>query len=128
MAQVNLTRSEAQKGTRNGGERELPATREGIELAPPVDIYENKDELLLVADLPGVGPEGVSIDYDAPELRIRARREEGVDGAAEYFRAFRVDERVDANGIEAELKHGVLYIHLKKSEELTPRRVEVKAN
>jgi len=128
MANVNLTKSEAQKGSRNGGERDVSATREAVELAPPVDIYENADELLLVADLPGVGPEGVSIDFDAPELRIRGRREEGIDGVAEYFRAFRVDERIDPNAIEAELKSGVLYVHLKKSEDLKPRRVEVKAN
>jgi HSP20 family protein len=128
MANLQSSQSEAQNGSKNGGEREVPATREAVELTPPVDIYENKDELLLVADLPGVGPDDVSIDYDAPELRIRARREQGFDGAAQYFRAFRVDERIDPNGIEAELKDGVLFVHLKKSEDLRPRRVEVKSS
>lgn len=125
MANVNVTRSEPQRGARNGGE--LATIREAPELAPAVDIYENQDELLLVVDLPGVAPQGVSVDYDAPELRIRAQREDTSDGAS-YFRAFRVDERIDPNGIEAELRNGVLSVHLKKSAELRPRRIEVKAN
>lgn len=128
MANVNVSRSEPQKSSGNGGEREIVATRELPELAPPVDIHENQDELLLVVDLPGVIPDGVKVDYDAPELRIRGQREEGLNGGATYFRAFRVDERIDPNGIEAELRNGVLYIHLKKSADLKPRRVEVKAN
>ena len=92
-----------------------------------VDIHENEDELLLVVDLPGVTPEGVKIDYDAPELRIRAEREAN-GGSTAYFRAFRVDERIDPDGIEAELKDGVLSVHLKKSADLKPRRVAVKTN
>jgi HSP20 family molecular chaperone IbpA len=127
MDKVNLTQSEAQKSGKNGGQ-EIAATREAIELTPPVDIYENQQELLLVVDLPGITPEGVKIDYDAPELRIRAERDANTDAATAYFRAFRVDEQLDPNGIEAELKNGVLSIHLKKSRDVTPRRVAVKSN
>jgi HSP20 family protein len=84
---------------------------------------------LLVADLPGVTPEGVKIDYDSPELRIRAERGMNGDGSKlAYFRAFRVDERIEPSAIEAELKNGVLTIQLKKSADLKPRRVAVKTN
>ena len=129
MANVNLSRQEPQKGGRNGGQQEIAATRETIEFAASVDIYENQEELLLVADLPGVTPEAVKIDYDSPELRIRAERAVHGDGAnVAYFRAFRVDERIDPSGIDAELKNGVLSIHLRKSADLKPRRVAVKTN
>jgi HSP20 family molecular chaperone IbpA len=128
MASVNLNRPEAQKGVKNGAEQEIASTREAVELAPSVDIYENQEELLLVVDLPGVTPDGVKIDYDSPELRIRAERVANGDGALAYFRAFRVDERIDPNGIDAELSNGVLSVHLRKSAELRPRRVAVKTN
>jgi HSP20 family molecular chaperone IbpA len=127
MTSVNLSEHEARKGSENGGQHEIAATRDAVELPPPVDIYENRDELLLVVDLPGVAPESVKVDFDAPELKIRAERAAN-GGSIAYYRAFRVDERIDPNGIDAELKGGVLSVHLKKSADLKPRRVAVKAD
>lgn len=127
MTSVNVTRPQTQNGGTSDTKQQIAATREALELAPPVDIYENQEELLLVVDLAGVAPEGIKIDYDAPELRIHAERANG-DRLLAYFRAFRVDERIDPNGIEAELKNGVLSLHLQKSAALKPRRVAVKSN
>lgn len=112
---------------RTQGSSEIETTRTGREITPPVDIYENDDELLLVADLPGVDPQELNVALDPPELRITGRRTD--DGANEtYARAFRITEAVDPNGIGAELSSGVLRVHLKKSAALRPRKIEVRSS
>jgi len=95
-------------------------------LAPRVDIYENKEELLLLADLPGVELEGLSVRFDPPELRIEGRQA-GVEPPVLFARAFELDERIDPNSIAAELKHGVLRLQLKKSESFKPRTITVRS-
>jgi HSP20 family molecular chaperone IbpA len=94
-------------------------------VAPPVDIYENEQELLLVSDLPGVDPDALQISLDPPELRFEARNEKA---GTVYARVFRVDDRIDPEGISAELVQGVLRVHLKKSETLRPRRISVRSS
>ncbi|HEY3233549.1 MAG TPA: Hsp20/alpha crystallin family protein [Polyangiaceae bacterium] len=90
---------------------------------PRVDIYENDQELLLLADLPGVDPDGLSVRFDPPELRIEGRQE---NHAVVFTRAFELDQRIDPDNIHAELKHGVLRLHLKKSESFKPKKIPVK--
>ncbi|GAC1352872.1 MAG: Hsp20/alpha crystallin family protein [Polyangiales bacterium] len=104
-------------------------------VAPAVDIFENKDELLLVADLAGVKKEDVTVRLENDELTLEARRyEEGLGNSlateyrvADYRRAFAVPQVIDASKISAELKHGVLSMHLPKSDSVKPRRIEIKA-
>jgi len=96
------------------------------EVPLPVDIYEGKDELLLIADLPGVEPDGLSVSFEAPELRIEGRRGSG-DTASIYSRTFRVSEQLDPNGISAELSAGVLKLRLAKAAHTKPRKIEVRA-
>lgn len=115
-----------QEVTRNGqNERGLERTRARNEVAPAVDVYENEHELLLVADVPGVTPDRLNLHIDPPELRIEASTAE--EGGVTWVRAFNIDERIAAGEVNAELKNGVLTVHLPKAPELKPRRVEVKA-
>ena len=102
-------------------------TRAGREVTPPVDIYENDQELLLVADLPGVQADGLEVKLDPPALRIEGRHTQGGDDVR-LTREFRITEAIDPEGISAELGNGVLKVHLKKSQALRPRKVEVRAN
>lgn len=104
-----------------------PSTTRAREVPLPVDIYEGSDELLLLADLPGVEPEGLNVSFDAPELRIEGRRGTG-DGASLYTRTFRVSEQIDPNGISAELSAGVLKLRLAKAAQSKPRKIEVRAS
>jgi len=102
--------------------------------APLVDIYENAEELLVVADLPGVGKEQLSIHLEKGQLTIEGRRTEKVEGnilAAEYRpldfrRTFVVPQGIDINAIAADLSHGILRVHLPKSAALKPRQIEIK--
>jgi HSP20 family protein len=104
-------------------------------VAPSVDVYENADEYLVVADLPGVSGDDIDVQFDRGELTLRARRTSTrTDGAisrefadVDFRRTFRVPEKVDAQNISAQLEHGVLHLTLPKSPELRPRKIAVKA-
>ena len=103
-------------------------------VAPPVDVYENVDELLVLADVPGASPEGIDVQLDKGQLTILARRLDDTTGAPiateyrarDYFRAFSVPQGIDAAKIDAQLVAGVLRLRLPKSESLKPRRIEVR--
>ena len=103
--------------------------------APLVDIYENADELLVVADMPGVAKDKVTINFDKGQLTIEGRRAASTGSgllAAEYkpvdfYRTFVLPQGIDTDKIEAELQHGVLRVHLPKSASLKPRQIAVKA-
>lgn len=102
---------------------------------PPVDIYENADELLVVADLPGVTKDGLNISFEKGQLLIEGRRDLGVQGAplateyraADFRRAFLVPNGIDAEKISASLDSGILRVHLPKSASIKPRQIQVKA-
>jgi HSP20 family protein len=122
-----------QKDTANGL---TPAeVTRNVTFTPRVDILESEDELLLFADLPGVKEDDVDIRFENGELTLHARRQatdvgqgqwlwENVTG--DFFRAFRISEEVDASKIWAELKNGVLTLHLPKVEAAKPRKITVK--
>lgn len=100
---------------------------EHVRIAPPADIYENDDELVLLADMPGVSPEALEIQLDPPELRVRGRSASG-EVPVEYLRAFRVDHRIDPDAVEAKLEAGVLSVHMQKLEAFKPKRISVRAS
>ncbi|HEY2409690.1 MAG TPA: Hsp20/alpha crystallin family protein [Polyangiaceae bacterium] len=104
----------------------IEKTRSTREVGFPVDIFENENEILLVADLPGVDAKQIGIHVDLPEFRIEAKAE-GSEPVS-YRRAFRVDERIDPERVNAEYKSGVLEVHLAKSAAFRPRRIEVRAS
>jgi len=105
-------------------------------LAPAVDIYENADEVLLVADLPGVDKESVDIRLEKGELTIEGKRRKAPEGSAlaaeyrgfDFRRAFLVPRGINPEGIAAEMANGVLRVHLPKAAALKPRQITVKAS
>lgn len=95
------------------------------ELAPNIDIFENEQELLVVADVPGLDPNEIGVHVDLPEFRIEAKVRDSSDQPLVYRRTFRVDERIDPDRVKAEYREGVLSVHLAKSAAFQPRRVTV---
>lgn len=104
--------------------------------APPVDIYENKDELLLVADVPGVSRQNVSLSFEKDQLTIEAHRSDESEqsvlsreysAAVDYRRTFVVPRGIDTDKISAEIDAGVLKVHLPKHASLKPRQIEIKS-
>ncbi len=104
----------------------------GRVVAPAVDIFESERELLLRVDLPGVAREDLSLQLDREQLTLEARRkvlDDDPSGAWNftYRRAFRIPPVVEPDGVDAELKEGVLHLHLPKRAALQPRQIQVKA-
>jgi HSP20 family molecular chaperone IbpA len=107
--------------------RQLPT------FAPLVDIYENDDEILLHADMPGVAKEDIRVNIDNGTLAISGVRSLQTSGTAsweefgdlEYRRTFSVPQTIDVARVDAELKDGVLRLHLPKSEAAKPRVIEI---
>ena len=91
-------------------------------VAPPVDIYENGDEYLIVADVPGVAQDAIYVALEEDQLSLTADRED-----LRFRRVFRIPQAVDRGAIIAELKRGVLDLHLPKSEADKPRRIQIRA-
>jgi len=118
-------------------ERREETTRPGAYFQPAVDIFETKDELVLVADMPGVPPDGVDVDLEGDELsiegRVRSGEYDGLKplyveyGVGGYYRRFTLGEMIDREGIKAQMKNGVLMLRLPKAERARARRISVDA-
>jgi len=118
----------------DGELRSTELTR-GATNTPRVDILENEHELLLFADMPRVSQDQIDIRFEQGELTLHGHRgttepEQGYVGReidpGDYFRTFRISEQIDGQKIWAELKDGVLTLHLPKSEKAKPRKIAVK--
>ncbi len=105
--------------------------------APPVDVYENADELLIVADVPGVPNDGIDLRVENGTLTLTARRagakEESPALVREYdevdFSAtYRIPAGIDTSAIAAETKHGTLIVHLPKAAAVKARKIVVRSN
>jgi HSP20 family molecular chaperone IbpA len=107
--------------TQRQSDAEAVQQRAGI--APRCDVFENKDEVLLVADLPGVSEDTLRIDVVDERISLEGRRE-----SYDFRRSFVLPDGIDREKIAAELKHGVLWLHLPKAAAVKPRRITVKAS
>jgi HSP20 family protein len=129
------------QGTMNREKTETPAAPEqtwsGQCYRPDVDILEEQEELLVVADMPGLASDKLDIRFEDGSLTIHGRvpadrvqsermllREYGV---GDYYRTFRISEQIDSKRISAEYRDGVLRLHLPKSEAAKPRKIPVEA-
>jgi len=102
-------------------------------LVPAVDIYETVEGLNVLCDLPGVSKKGVDVDVDEGILTIKGKVEYKPPEDSlfsefqllNYYRQFQLGEQLDAEKIDANLKNGVLKIHLPKVEKAKPKKIEV---
>jgi HSP20 family protein len=102
---------------------------------PRANVFETEDALLLFADMPGVKPEDVSLNFQGDQLVLHGRcgsRQNGKRplhreyGVGNYYRTFLIAEQIEPGKIEAELKDGVLAVRVPKAEAVRPRRISVK--
>ena len=116
------------------GEKSLATRDEAIYIAPPVDIFENEDSLIVVADLPGVDKDGVDIRVDDDILTIKGNAKYAQQANVlrqeftlqNYYRQFQLSNEVDQSTISAESKNGVLTIMMPKAERSKPKQIKVK--
>lgn len=106
--------------------------------SPSVDIYENKDQIVLEAELPGMRPEDVNISVENNVLTIHGERKFEKKDEQDNFhrversygsftRSFTLPPTVAADSADALFENGVLKLTLAKREEAKPRRIEIKA-
>ena len=111
-------------------------TTPGPVFTPSVDIFENEQELTLLADMPGVNAGGVNIDLRENILTLTGdvkmpEGEKEIELIREYrtgryLREFTLSENIDQSKIKAEIKDGVLQLKLPKAEAAKPRKISVK--
>ncbi len=111
------------------GTRDLPM------FVPAVDIFESTDALILLADMPGVRAEDVSLDIKDDVLTIRGNvTAEGEGermlseefGTGDYYRQFILGKSIDQSRVAASMKNGVLTLTLPKAESVEPVKIAVK--
>ena len=128
VANASPTASETNSALTNSAAASAPGRVAVRTLLPRVDVYENAEELLLVADVPGATAESVDVRLDEAVLTLGAEYTR-VDGSIRrYQRAFQVPDTIDADQVTAQLKDGVLQVHLRKLEKAKPRTIAVTAN
>jgi HSP20 family protein len=124
MAENNLVQAEKKSEVKTP---EL--TRGTAAFTPRVDIIETPE------DLPGVRSEDVDVRFENGELILHGKcppRQQPANflrnefEVGDFYRVFTLNESIDAEKIVAELKQGVLTVHLPKSEALKPRKITVK--
>ena len=112
-------------------------TTPGLVFTPAVDIFETDKEITLLADMPGVKVDGLTIDLRENTLTLSAdvAPNEGPDEedllieyeSGRYYRQFTLGEIINQENIDARLTDGVLRLTLPKVEKATPKKIAVKA-
>ena len=125
----------AAQGPPGGAPAAREATRsQEVFAPPPVDIYEDEQGLVVVADLPGVEPGALDVRVEQGVLTIQGRTQALATGTPlhrEYelpgfFRQFQLPEEIDTGRIEAALTQGVLTLRLPRAAPAPPRRIDVR--
>jgi HSP20 family protein len=106
-------------------------------LRPAVDIFENGDAITLLADLPGVSDNTLSVEVDDKTLTIQGEIALDMPDDLEslyadvrstrYQRAFTLSSELDTARISASLSNGLLTVKIPKREEVRPRKIEISA-
>lgn len=122
---------------REVAENDAERTRDRLAFVPRADIYEADDEIVVVADVPGVDENTVDITLENNVLTINGYVEpEEPEGhslayteyrVGDYQRAFSLSDQIDREGIKATVKDGVLRLHLPKVTEAKVKKIAIKA-
>ncbi len=105
-------------------------------MLPPVNVTEDSSGITLVADMPGVPKDKLSLQVEADTLTIEGEvslsTPEGMDAThvelnqPRYRRVFTLSKELDSDKVSAEFNQGVLKLRIPKAEHAQPRKVEIK--
>jgi HSP20 family protein len=103
---------------------------------PNADIFETDEALTVSMEMPGVEKKDISINLENEVLRIEGKidygKYEGLEpvyaeyNIGHYARAFTLSNKIDPDGISADLADGVLTLTLRKAKEAMPRKIPIK--
>ena len=106
---------------------------------PPVNVEETEEEMVLSAELPGMGIEDIEIEVENKLLTLRGEKKEIKEEGDErryhvwertygsFQRRFTLPRTVKTEGISAEFENGILSIRMPKAPEAKSRKIEIKA-
>lgn len=120
----------------------LPSVEEGLEgreWTPEIDIYENDDNFVIEADIPGMDIKDIKIEVQDNTLTIKGEKKfeekteedkyirvERLYGS--FYRSLSLPMNVDSDKIDANYKDGTLVLTLPKTEQAKPKQIKVKAH
>ena len=123
----------AVKAFNNYSIEEILRTQNNI--SPASDIYENADEYILIANMPGVSRSEVQVKVIEESLIVfgRINYNETINRdyilneneLGNYFRKFKISDSIDKTKISAKYDNGQLIVHLPKSEKIEPRTIDI---
>lgn len=114
-----------------------PGERTAVDWSPAIDIYDTAESVIVVADVPGVEPAAIDLSVDGQILTLRGERpgpapETASTGAALRERPFGTFHRqvtlpspVDIDKVQADARHGVLFVKLPKTESARTRHIPI---
>ncbi|MCL5024495.1 MAG: Hsp20/alpha crystallin family protein [Nitrospirae bacterium] len=133
MEDVKREIEKKEASTPGQGER----TRQRRVYTPDVDIMEKKDEMVVIADMPGVDEKSVDVTLDKNVLTIHGRVDAEIPenhklllseyGIGDFQRTFTLSDEVDRDRIRATVKNGVLKLVLPKAEAAKMRKIPIQA-
>jgi HSP20 family protein len=133
MDEKEMVRQEKREVKKTGEEM-----RPGPVFIPAVDILENQNEIMILADMPGVDGKDVNVDLENDVLTIRgavSSLEDEKEASVyrefnwgDYFRQFTLAEMIDQEKIAAKMDNGVLRLTLPKKEKVKPKKIQVSVN
>jgi HSP20 family protein len=105
--------------------------------SPPIDVFETADRYVVAAEVPGLSRDQIELAMEESRLTIRGRRVEAAQGAEVHYhqverghgafaRSFDFTDRIDIEGVTADLTDGVLTVSLPKVAPSPPRKIEVR--
>lgn len=115
---------------------EMERTRDRRCYIPRTDIYETKDEIVLIADVPGADEKALDINLEKGILTINAYVDDMVpEGfkriyteyeSGDYKRSFKLSDEIDQSKIKATVKNGKLRLEMPKAEPAKAKKIQVK--
>ena len=120
----------------NNGTRDRSGPADLATWAPPVDIYETENELVLKADLPDFEEKDIDVRVENNLLTIRGERKFEKDvnednylrverAYGPFMRSFSLPNTVSSESVRAEYRNGVLSLYLAKREESKPKQIKI---
>lgn len=103
---------------------------------PPIDLYEEADELVLRAEFPGIAKEDIEISFEKGYLVLKAEKKAAeVKGesfvcerlAGQYYRSITLPFEVEGKKIAATFENGLLEVRLPRAKEARARHIDIKA-
>ena len=119
----------------------LPGRGRGLDLfdgkwAPPLDVAETDEEIVVKAEVPGLAPEDLKVSIQGDTLTISGEKKSEQEEQGKNFhrversygtftRSVRLPTEVDGEKVKATYKNGVVELHLPKKEEVKKKEIKI---